>query len=364
MTIIGVIGGGQLGRMLALDAAKLDIQCIFLDPHPDCCATKYGEHILAKYTDKKALAQLIERSDVITFEFESVPSEVIEYLSKHKPTFPSSTALKTTQDRWLEKQLFNQLHIPTAQTKLVDSQKDLEELGENMTFPAVLKTRTLGYDGKGQKLLLSLNDVTDAYKQLGAVPMILEEFIAFDYEVSCITVRNKNDQCNFYPLVRNEHRQGILHQSHTLQNHPLQKKAEQYCTSILKNLDYIGVMAFEFFVKDDMLIANEIAPRVHNSGHWSIEGALCSQFENHIRAICDLPLGSCHVPNHVAMVNLIGALPNKTDICAIPGATYYDYGKTPKPGRKVGHITLIQSNISNFKDALEQIHLLVKNKLL
>lgn len=363
MKTIGVVGGGQLGRMMALAAAKLDIQCIFLDPNADCCAAQYGELILADYDDQAALKQLAERADVITFEFESVPAEAVEFLSQYKPARPGAQALAVARDRWNEKSLFADLGIPLPKLGLVDSQEDLEKAVASVGLPAVLKTRTLGYDGKGQKVLRSQDDVAGTFSELGEVPMILEGFVDFDYEVSAVVVRDTQGRCRFYPLALNEHRQGILHQSSALKDHPLQAKAEAYSQKVLEKLEYVGVMAFEFFVKGDELIANEIAPRVHNSGHWSIEGALCSQFENHVRAICDLPVGSCDAPNYVAMINLIGALPDKSAVCAIAGTSYHDYGKAPKPGRKVGHITIVQGDKASYEAALAQVDALVQNQL-
>ena len=363
MKTIGIVGGGQLGRMMALAAAKLDIQCVFLDPNADCCAAEYGELILAAYDDEVALKQLADKSDVITFEFESVPSAAVAYLSQFKPARPAANVLAVARDRWHEKSLFAELGIPLPKLGLVDSQADLDAAVQHVGLPAVLKTRTLGYDGKGQKVLRSAADVAGTFAELGSVPMILEGFVDFDYEVSAVVVRDTQGNCRFYPLALNEHRQGILHQSTALPDHPLQAKAEAYSRKVLEQLDYVGVMAFEFFVQGDNLIANEIAPRVHNSGHWSIEGALCSQFENHVRAVCGLPVGSCEAPNPVAMINLIGALPAKSEICAIAGASYHDYGKEPKQGRKVGHVTVVAKEQAEFERALAAVDALVANQL-
>jgi 5-(carboxyamino)imidazole ribonucleotide synthase len=360
---MGVVGGGQLGRMMALAAAKLDIQCIFLDPSADCCGAQYGELIQAPYDDEVALKELAERCDVITFEFESVPSQAVEFLSQYKPARPAANVLEVARDRWNEKSLFAELGIPLPKLGLVDSQADLEKAVASVGLPAVLKTRTLGYDGKGQKVLKTDADVAGTFVELGEVPMILEGFVNFDYEVSAVVVRDTQGSCRFYPLSENVHKQGILYKSVALNDHPLQAKAEKYSKAVLEALDYVGVMAFEFFVQGDELIANEIAPRVHNSGHWSIEGALCSQFENHVRAVCELPVGSCDAPNHVAMINLIGALPSKQDVCAVAGASYHDYGKLPKPGRKVAHITVVAKEQADFDESIAKIEALVKNIL-
>ncbi|TVP87641.1 MAG: 5-(carboxyamino)imidazole ribonucleotide synthase, partial [Pseudomonadaceae bacterium] len=303
---IGVIGGGQLGRMLALAGTPLGQQFAFLDPAPDACAQALGEHIRADYSDRDHLRQLADEVDVVTFEFESVPADTVAFLSQFVPVYPSAESLRIARDRWFEKSLFRELDIPTPAFADIQSQADLDAAVDSIGLPAVMKTRTLGYDGKGQKVMRTAADVVGAFAELGNVPCILEGFVPFTGEVSLIAVRARDGETRFYPLVHNTHEDGILRLSVASSAHPLQTLAEDYVSRVLDKLDYVGVMAFEFFEIDGGLKANEIAPRVHNSGHWTIEGAECSQFENHLRAIAGLPLGSTAKLGESAMLNFIG----------------------------------------------------------
>ena len=337
---IGVIGGGQLGRMLALAGTPLGMNFAFLDPAPDACAASLGEHIRAGYGDQDHLRQLADEVDLVTFEFESVPAETVAFLSQFVPVFPSAEALRIARDRWFEKSMLKELGIPTPEFADVLSQDDLNAAVASIGLPAVLKTRTLGYDGKGQKVLRKAEDVTDAFAELGSVPCILEGFVPFTGEVSLIAVRGRDGQTCFYPLVHNTHEEGILRLSVASSNHPLQALAEDYASRVLNKLDYVGVLAFEFFEIDGGLKANEIAPRVHNSGHWTIEGAECSQFENHLRAVTGLPLGSTAKLGESAMLNFIGEVPPVDKVIAIEDCHLHHYGKAFKAGRKVGHATL------------------------
>jgi len=289
---IGVIGGGQLGRMLALAGTPLGQQFAFLDPAPDACAQALGEHIRADYSDTDHLRQLADEVDVVTFEFESVPAETVAFLSQFVPVYPNAESLRVARDRWFEKSMFQDLGIPTPEFADIQSQDNLDAAVKRIGLPAVMKTRTLGYDGKGQKVLRHPDDVVGAFAELGSVPCILEGFVPFTGEVSLVAVRARDGETRFYPLVHNTHENGILKLSIASTDHPLQAQAEDYVGRVLDKLDYVGVLAFEFFEVDGGLKANEIAPRVHNSGHWTIEGAECSQFENHLRAIAGLPLGS------------------------------------------------------------------------
>jgi len=360
---IGVIGGGQLGRMMAQAGLPLDIQLSFLDPSADACSAPYGTLVQGRYDDASAIDQLTASVERVTFEFESVPAQTVAQIAEHLPVYPSAQALATARDRWLEKSLFQQLHIETAPLANVASQADLDEAVASIGLPAILKTRTLGYDGKGQKVLRDKGDVDGAFGDLGSVPMILEGFVAFDYEVSCIGVRSASGELAFYPLVRNEHRQGMLYRSEPLTDHPLQSQAEQAVGQVMAALDYVGVLAFEFFVVGDRLLANEIAPRVHNSGHWTIEGSVCSQFENHLRAVADLPLGATQTRGPVALYNVIGALPDRHQVMAISGAHWHDYGKAPRRGRKVGHITLTAETEEALQQRCAQLEALLCNEL-
>ena len=337
---IGVIGGGQLGRMLALAGTPLGMNFAFLDPAPDACAQALGEHIRADYGDLDHLRQLADAVDLVTFEFESVPAETVAFLSQFVPVYPSAEALRIARDRWFEKSLFKDLGIPTPDFADIQSQADLDAAVASIGLPAVMKTRTLGYDGKGQKVLRKAADVTGAFAELGSVPCILEGFVPFSGEVSLIAVRARDGETRFYPLVHNTHVNGVLNLSIASTQHPLQKLAEDYVGRVLKALDYVGVLAFEFFEVDGGLKANEIAPRVHNSGHWTIEGAECSQFENHLRAVAGLPLGSTRKIGESAMLNFIGTVPAVEKVVAIDDCHLHHYGKAFKAGRKVGHATL------------------------
>ncbi|PPV42190.1 5-(carboxyamino)imidazole ribonucleotide synthase [Ectopseudomonas oleovorans] len=337
---IGVIGGGQLGRMMALAGTPLGMNFAFLDPAPDACAQALGEHIRADYGDQDHLRQLADEVDLVTFEFESVPAETVAFLSQFVPVYPSADALRIARDRWFEKSMFRELGIPTPEFADIQSQADLDAAVASIGLPAVMKTRTLGYDGKGQKVLRKPEDVSGAFAELGSVPCILEGFVPFTGEVSLIAVRARDGETRFYPLVHNTHDSGILALSVASTDHPLQALAEDYVGRVLDKLDYVGVLAFEFFEVDGGLKANEIAPRVHNSGHWTIEGAECSQFENHLRAVAGLPLGSTAKLGESAMLNFIGAVPPVEQVISIADCHLHHYGKAFKAGRKVGHATL------------------------
>jgi 5-(carboxyamino)imidazole ribonucleotide synthase len=338
--IVGVIGGGQLGRMLALAGYPLGLRFIFLDPAPDACAGSLGEHLRAPYDDPGALEHIARRADVVTFEFENVPSDAVEFLAARLPAYPPALALAVAQDRLAEKSEFRELGIPTPPYAPVESEADLNAAAEQIGLPAVLKTRRLGYDGKGQVVLEGPGDLAPAWRRLGGAPLILERFVSFQREVSMIAVRGRNGETAFYPLVENEHHNGILRLSRSRPTDPQQGVAQQYAGRILDRLEYVGTLAFEFFQAGDELLANEIAPRVHNSGHWTIEGAEISQFENHLRAILGLPLGATGPVGHAAMVNFVGNLPHTDEVLALPHTHLHDYSKLPKPGRKVGHATI------------------------
>lgn len=343
---IGVIGGGQLGRMLALAGTPLGMDFAFLDPAPDACAQALGEHIRADYSDLDHLRQLADEVDLVTFEFESVPAETVAFLAQFVPVYPCAESLRIARDRWFEKSMFRELEIPTPEFADIQSQADLDAAVATIGLPAVMKTRTLGYDGKGQKVLRKAEDVAGAFAELGSVPCLLEGFVPFDGEVSLIAARGRDGETVFYPLVHNSHETGILRLSIASTAHPLQALAEDYASRVLNKLDYVGVLAFEFFEVEGGLKANEIAPRVHNSGHWTIEGSECSQFENHLRAIAGLPLGSTRKVGESAMLNLIGSVPPVSKIIAFEDCHLHHYGKAFKDGRKVGHITLRCANRS------------------
>lgn len=338
---VGIVGGGQLARMLALAGIPLGLRFVFLDPAEDACAADLGEHLCGGYDNKTLLARMAELCDVVTYEFENVPESSIEFLSERVAVFPDARALATARDRMNEKSLFHELDIDTVPFVAVDSLQDLKQAVATTGLPAVLKTRTMGYDGKGQAVLREEGDIERAWSELGGVPLILEGFAAFSREVSIIAVRGRDGEERFYPLAENIHRDGILHISRSRPNDPLQGRAQEYAKRLLEKMDYVGVLALELFDSGDQLLANEMAPRVHNSGHWSIEGCVCSQFENHIRAVAGLPLGSTKALGEAAMVNFIGQIPPHKELLGIPGLHLHDYHKAAKPGRKVGHATLV-----------------------
>jgi 5-(carboxyamino)imidazole ribonucleotide synthase len=339
---IGVLGAGQLGRMLGLAGRNLGFELTFLDPSADSPAAAVGELITAEYGDEAALARLAT-ADVVTFEFENVPVLAVKTLEGRCKVFPSSRALEVAQDRFSEKTCFRSLGIGTPPFEAVDTWPELEAALGRVGMPAVLKTRRFGYDGKGQAVLRSVADAQAAFERLGGAPLILEGFVKFQRELSIIAVRSRSGEVACYPLVENHHADGILRK--TIAPAPgvseeLQRAASQHIEKLLAHLDYVGVLALELFEVDAVLLANEIAPRVHNTGHFTIEGACTSQFENHLRAILGLPLGATAVPSPCAMLNLIGDAPDARAVLAVPDAHLHWYGKQPRPGRKVGHITV------------------------
>ncbi|TCS43841.1 5-(carboxyamino)imidazole ribonucleotide synthase [Reinekea marinisedimentorum] len=360
---LGVVGGGQLGRMLAQAALPLGIETKFLDPSAQSCAAAAGQLICAAYDDAEGIQQLSEGVSAVTFEFENVPPLTVEKLSQSLPAYPPANALATARDRWVEKSMFRDLGIDTPAFEKIDDQETLDAAVERLGCPAVLKTRTLGYDGKGQKVLRSTQDAAGAFAFLGSVPLIMESFVEFEYEVSCIGVRSASGDCVFYPLIHNEHRQGILYRSQPILNSSLQSQAESVVKKVMDSLNYVGTLAFEFFVKDDQLIANEIAPRVHNSGHWTIEGSATSQFENHVRAVAGLPLGSTETRGDVAMYNIIGKLPVIEKILAIPGVHLHNYGKSERAGRKIAHLTVTSESAEQLNSRCSQVEALLVNDL-
>ncbi|MCM2330499.1 MAG: 5-(carboxyamino)imidazole ribonucleotide synthase [Pseudomonas sagittaria] len=357
---IGVIGGGQLGRMLALAGTPLGMNFAFLDPAPDACAAALGEHLRADYSDPDHLRQLADEVDLVTFEFESVPAETVAFLSQFVPVYPCAESLRIARDRWFEKSLFKDLGIPTPAFANVLDQADLDHAVIEIGLPAVLKTRTLGYDGKGQKVLRKPEDVVGAFAELGSVPCLLEGFVPFTGEVSLVAVRGRDGETRFYPLVHNTHVNGILELSVASSAHPLQALAEDYVGRVLEQLNYVGVLAFEFFEVDGGLKANEIAPRVHNSGHWTIEGAECSQFENHLRAVAGLPLGSTAKVGESAMLNFIGSVPAVDKVVSIADCHLHHYGKAFKAGRKVGHATLRSKDLATLEARIKDVEALIK----
>jgi 5-(carboxyamino)imidazole ribonucleotide synthase len=338
---VGILGGGQLGRMLALAGLPLGVACRVLDPAADAPAAAAAEHVRAGFEDAAALGRLGEGVDVVTFEFENVPVAAARAAAGDRPLRPGALALEVAQDRLREKQLFEELAIAAAPSLPVGSPADLAAAVKSLGLPAVLKTRRLGYDGKGQRVLRGEEDVASAWEVLGGGELLLERHVAFSRELSILAVRGVDGETRAYPLVENRHRDGILRESlaPAPASDALQGEAERLAVRLLDRLGYVGVLALELFEVNGALLANEIAPRVHNSGHWTIEGAATSQFENHLRAVLGLPLGGTDARGNWAMVNLVGTAPPVADVLAIPDAHLHLYGKSPRPGRKLGHVT-------------------------
>lgn len=357
MKTIGVLGAGQLARMLALAGIPLGFKFLYVDPSHSSPASLLGEQIVAPFEDATALQKLADSSDLITYEFENIPVSVVRKLAHTRSVFPPPIALESSQDRLLEKQFFNQHGIETAPFYPVDDQPSLEQAIAVLKLPLILKTRRFGYDGKGQFLVKSLEDAITAFNQLGQKGIIAEGFVKFDRELSCIAVRGIDGATFFYPLVENFHHEGILRLSLApAQVHAtdLNLQASAQVGRILQALDYVGILAVEFFEKEGKLIANEMAPRVHNSGHWTIEGAETSQFENHIRAVAGLPLGDPKPRGFSAMINIIGSMPDAAKVLQIPGAHLHDYGKEPRIGRKLGHLTIRADSLEELNRTLQK----------
>lgn len=352
---IGILGGGQLARMIALAGYPLAQDFVVLDPGADAGAVKLSEHLHGAYDDMTLLAELAEKADIVTYEFENVPADVAKFLSEHTCIYPPAKALEVAQDRLVEKNFFHQLDIATAPFAQVNNLDDLERIMPDIGYPAILKSRRLGYDGKGQALLKSPEQLADAWASMQEAPSIVEGFVPFQREVSIIAARRPSGEVAFYPLSENTHSGGILRVAQCRENDPLQGMAEQYVTRLLEALDYVGVIALELFDVGGQLLANEFAPRVHNSGHWTIEGAETSQFENHLRAILDLPLGSTQARGHTAMVNFIGGVPEADQVLSIPNAHLHLYDKSARNGRKVAHATIRSDDAEQFKNSLDQL---------
>lgn len=347
---IGIIGAGQLGQMLGFAARDLGVECTFLDPGESPPAAVCGDVIRRAFNDQVALRELAATCDVITYEFENVPVEALHAIEGQVPIYPPPVALRHSQDRLDEKRLFDRLEIPLPGYRAVDTREDLVDAVASLGLPLVVKTRRLGYDGKGQFVVRDAGQVDAAWETLGGTPLIAEAWVPFDFEVSCIGVRSVGGEIAIYPLGRNVHKAGILQTSRSPVDAPaLATRAEGYVRRLLEHLDYVGVLALELFVCGADLLANEIAPRVHNSGHWSIEGSETSQFENHLRAIMNQPLGSTASRGHAGMINLIGEIPPAAR--SLEAGILHDYGKSPRPGRKLGHITVTAETAAE-RDAL------------
>ncbi len=378
---VGVLGGGQLGRMLGLAGIPLGLRFRFLDPAGDGApAAATGPVVEGDFGEARALEALARGVDVITWEFENVPVAAVRSLAARVPVYPPPEALEAAQDRWVEKETFRRLDIPVAPTAPVDDRASLDRAVARVGLPAVLKTRRFGYDGKGQVVIREPGEVEGAWEALGGRPLVLEGFVDFLREVSLLMVRSSTGETRAWPLVENVHREGILRTSLAPlppgpDRHALQARAETYGSALLEALGYVGVLAVEFFQTRDGLVANEMAPRVHNSGHWTQEGARTSQFENHLRAILGLPLGPtglAHPGGAAAMVNFIGEIPPREAVLgpepqgeeagAMPGTqvALHLYDKVPRPGRKVGHLNLHGPHRAGVEAGMRRVEALVE----
>ncbi|MEZ0469623.1 5-(carboxyamino)imidazole ribonucleotide synthase [Luteimonas salinilitoris] len=358
MTTVGILGGGQLARMLALAGAPLGLRFLVMDTSAEACAGQFAPLLVGDYRDESALAEFASRVDVATFDFENVPAESAQWLSARVPVFPNPRALGLAQDRLAEKTLFRELGIPVPAFADVGSRAALETALAAIGLPAILKTRRLGYDGKGQfRLKPGVGNGDSGFGEAEAaadaawaalgpqadrVGLILEAFVPFERELSVVAVRGRDGSFRTWPLTENWHVDGVLSASlaPARVDPALAEAAIAHAGRLAEALDYVGVFALELFCRDGELLANELAPRVHNSGHWTIEGAETSQFENHLRAVLGRTSGATSMRGHACMLNWIGELPDSVSVLAEPGGHWHDYGKSTRAGRKVGHATV------------------------
>lgn len=361
MTTVGILGGGQLARMMALSGAPLGLRFKVMDTAPDACAGQFAPMVVGDYRDEAALAEFAGSVDVATFDFENVPSESAAWLAERIPVFPNPRALGVAQDRLAEKTLFRELGIPVPPFAAVDTREGLDGAVAEVGLPCILKTRRLGYDGKGQFRIRTADDIDAAWVALGpqadSVGLIVEGFVAFQRELSVVAVRGRDGEFRTWPLTENWHVDGVLSASlaPAAVDDVLLATATGYAQALADALDYVGVFALELFCRDGELLANEMAPRVHNSGHWTLEGSETSQFQNHLRAVLGLPLGDTRMVGQACMLNWIGAMPDAATVLAEAGGHWHDYGKSAREGRKVGHATLRAESRAELAHALERV---------
>jgi 5-(carboxyamino)imidazole ribonucleotide synthase len=359
VTRVGLLCGGQLGRMLALAGQPLDLRFRILDPDPECPAASLGEHICAPLANEDALARFADGLDVMTCEIEGIPPAALDFLAARVPLRPAAAALALKHDRLAEKRYLRQLGLRTMPFAPADSAAELKEALATIGLPAVLKRRSRGYDGRGQAVVCTPDAAAAARVALGRGPLLVEQLAEFARELSLIAVRGIDGETRSYPLTENFHEDGILRCA--LAPAPglalaTQRAAEDAAHRLLAALDYVGTLVVEFFeLRGGALIVNEIAPRVHNSGHWTIEGAETSQFENHLRAICGLPLGSTAAVGSSFLVNVIGAVPDVEALLRLPDTHVHLYGKAPRPGRKIGHVTTRARNAPQLQQRGEAV---------
>ena len=355
-----VLGSGQLARMMALDAMPLNIEVQAFDVRSDQIVDPLSQQVLGE-----GLSQALRDADVVTAEFEHIPAAVLELCEQSGKFLPGQDAIQAGGDRRLEKALLQQAGVASAHFHLVQNKADLEAAVAKLGLPLVLKSALEGYDGKGQWRLKQMEQLDAVWAEVAQFlkqaskkakqGIVAEQFIPFDYEVSLVGARGKDGSTAFYPLTENHHVNGVLSVSLARSEHPLQAQAEQMFQAIADKLNYVGVLAIEFFVVGKQLLVNELAPRVHNSGHWTQQGADTSQFANHIRAVCGLPLGATTVLRPTLMVNILGLDQLPDALLAIPGLHVHWYGKTARPGRKMGHINLSADTTEQLAKRFEQL---------
>lgn len=361
LTTVGILGGGQLARMMALSGAPLGLRFLVLDTVGDACAGQFAPMVVGDYNDQSALTEFAARVDVATFDFENVPAESAQWLTARVPVFPNPRALATAQDRLAEKTLFREQGIPVPPFAAIDTREQLQAAVAEIGTPCILKTRRLGYDGKGQFRIKSPGDVDAAWDALGAqaarVGLILEGFVAFQHELSVVAVRGRDGEFRAWPLTENWHVDGVLSASlaPAQVDDALRATALSHARKLAEALDYVGVFALELFCRDGELLANEMAPRVHNSGHWTIEGSETSQFQNHLRAVLGMPLGDTRMVGYACMLNWLGEMPDPEPVLREAGGHWHDYGKASREGRKVGHATLRADSRQELAEALRRV---------
>ncbi|WDS36029.1 5-(carboxyamino)imidazole ribonucleotide synthase [Pseudoxanthomonas sp.] len=362
MTTVGILGGGQLARMLALAGVPLGLRFLVLDPSAESCAGQCAPLQVGGFDDEAALEAFASKVDVVTFDFENVPASSAQWLVERVPVYPNPQALAVAQDRLSEKTLFRELGIPVPAFAAVDSREGLDAALAEIGTPCIIKTRRFGYDGKGQFRIKSLADTDAAWEALGAqagtVGLIVEGFVAFDREVSVVAVRGRDGEFKAFPLTENWHVDGVLSASlapATRVSEAMQVQAVDYARRVAEATGYVGVFALELFCRGETLLANEMAPRVHNSGHWTIEGTEVSQFEAHLRAVLGLPLGEPAMRGVACMLNWLGEMPDANAVLALAGGHWHDYGKSARAGRKVGHATLRADDAVALSQALSSV---------
>ncbi|MFC5569605.1 5-(carboxyamino)imidazole ribonucleotide synthase [Lysobacter yangpyeongensis] len=361
MTTVGILGGGQLARMMALAGAPLGLRFLVMDTVADACAGQFAPLIVGDWRDERALGEFASRIDVATFDFENVPAESAQWLAERVPVFPQPRALAVAQDRLAEKTLFRELDIPVPEFAAVATREELDDAIAKLGTPCILKTRRLGYDGKGQFRIRTSADAAAAWDALGAqagtVGLILEGFVAFERELSVVAVRGRDGEFRTWPLTENWHVDGVLSASLAPAevDAAMAQTAFAHAKKLAEALDYVGVFALELFCRDGVLLANELAPRVHNSGHWTIEGSETSQFQNHLRAVLGLPLGDTRMVGTACMLNWIGQMPDANAVLREAGGHWHDYGKEARAGRKVGHATLRADSATDLAATLQRV---------